>query len=171
MNPARRREMVDREHPSLPIVGQCALLGVSRSSICYRPKGASEEDLSLMLEMDRQYLATPFLWVAADEGLAGASGAPGKPEAGAAADAGHGAAGYLPATSYQPTGAGSASLSLSVEEHQDHPDQPGLGRPTSPTCPWPGDSSTWWPSWTGTAGTWWPGGCPTLWRQAFAPRL
>ena len=33
MNPARRREMVDREHPSLPIVGQCALLGVSRSSI------------------------------------------------------------------------------------------------------------------------------------------
>ena len=32
-------EMVDREHPSLPIVGQCALLGVSRSSIYYRPKG------------------------------------------------------------------------------------------------------------------------------------
>ena len=27
------------------------------------------------------------------------------------------------------------------------------GRPTSPTCPWPGDSSTWWQSWTGTAGT------------------
>ena len=60
MNPARRREMVDREHPSLPIVGQCALLGVSRSSIYYRPQGASEEDLSLMREMDRQYLATPF---------------------------------------------------------------------------------------------------------------
>ena len=60
MNPARRREMVDREHPSLPIVGQCALLGVSRSSIYYRPKGASEEDLSLMREIDRQYLATPF---------------------------------------------------------------------------------------------------------------
>ena len=60
MNPARRREMVDREHPSLPIVGQCALLGVSRSSLYYRPKGASEEDLSLMREIDRQYLATPF---------------------------------------------------------------------------------------------------------------
>ena len=60
MNPARRREMVDREHPSLPIVGQCALLGVSRSSIYYRPKGASEKDLSLMREIDRQYLATPF---------------------------------------------------------------------------------------------------------------
>ena len=60
MNPVRRREIVDREHPSLPIVGQCALLGVSRSSIYYRPKGASEEDLSLMREIDRQYLATPF---------------------------------------------------------------------------------------------------------------
>ena len=24
MSPSRRREMVDREHPSLPIVGQCA---------------------------------------------------------------------------------------------------------------------------------------------------
>ena len=60
MNPVRRREMVDREHPSLPIVGQCALLGVSRSSIYYRPKGASEEDLSLMREIDRQYQATPF---------------------------------------------------------------------------------------------------------------
>ena len=51
MNPARRREMVDREHPSLPIVGQCALLGVSRSSLYYRPHGASEEELSLMREM------------------------------------------------------------------------------------------------------------------------
>ena len=48
MNPARRREMVDREHPSLPIVRQCALVGVSRSSLYYCPQGASEEDLSLM---------------------------------------------------------------------------------------------------------------------------
>ena len=37
-----------------------ALLGVSRSSIYYRPQGASEEDLSLMREIDRQYLETPF---------------------------------------------------------------------------------------------------------------
>ena len=60
MNPGRRREMVDREHRKLPIVRQCALLGVSRSSLYYRPKGASEADLSLMREMDRQYLETPF---------------------------------------------------------------------------------------------------------------
>ena len=60
MSPGRRREMVDQEHPSLPIVRQCALLGVSRSSLYYRAKGASEEDLPLMRDMDRQYLETPF---------------------------------------------------------------------------------------------------------------
>ena len=60
MSPARRRQMVDREHPKLPIVRQCALLGVTRSSIYYRPKAASEEDLFLMGEIDRQHLETPF---------------------------------------------------------------------------------------------------------------
>ena len=33
MSPGQRRKMVDREHPKLPIVRQCALLGVSRSSL------------------------------------------------------------------------------------------------------------------------------------------
>ena len=60
MSPAQRREMVDREHPSLSLVRQCALLGVSRSSVYYRPRAASQEDLSLMGEIDRQYLETPF---------------------------------------------------------------------------------------------------------------
>ena len=58
MSLVRRRGMVEREHPTLPIVGQWALLGVSRSSLYYRSKGASEEDLFLMREMDRQYLET-----------------------------------------------------------------------------------------------------------------
>ena len=51
--------MADREHPKLPIVRQCALLGVARSSLYYRPKAVSEEDLSLMSEIDRQYLEAP----------------------------------------------------------------------------------------------------------------
>ena len=60
MSPARRQQMVDRKHPSLSLVRQCALLGVSRSSIYYQPRAASTEDLSLMSEIDRQYLETPF---------------------------------------------------------------------------------------------------------------
>ena len=90
MSPAQRRQMVDREHPFLSLVRQCALLGVSRSSVYYRPRAASEQDLSLMGEIDRQYLETPFygsrrmkacavpgdalLRVEADEGLSGAAG-------------------------------------------------------------------------------------------------
>ena len=60
MSREHRRTMVDREHPTLSIVRQCALLGVSRSSLYYRPKEASAEELSLMKEMERVYLATPF---------------------------------------------------------------------------------------------------------------
>ena len=60
MSLAQRRRMVDREHPSLSTARQCALLGVARSSLYYRPKEASGENLALMQAMDRQYLDTPF---------------------------------------------------------------------------------------------------------------
>ena len=60
MSLAQRRKMVHREHPSLSMTRQCALLGVSRSGLYYRARGTSEEDLALMEAMDRQYLETPF---------------------------------------------------------------------------------------------------------------
>ena len=60
MTPAQRRELVDRRHRSLSVVRQCQLLGVSRSSLYYRAKGTSQQDLSLMRELDRQHLETPF---------------------------------------------------------------------------------------------------------------
>ena len=60
MSLAQRRQLVDRDHRSLSIARQCALLEVSRSSLYYRPKGASDDDLSLMQTMDRQYLETSF---------------------------------------------------------------------------------------------------------------
>jgi putative transposase len=52
--------VVDRQHPSLSIVRQCTLLDISRSGLYYQPKGISEESLTLMKLIDRQYLATPF---------------------------------------------------------------------------------------------------------------
>ena len=52
--------MVDRQHPSLSIVRQCWLLGISRSSLYYQPVSVSPEDLNLMRLLDQQYLATPF---------------------------------------------------------------------------------------------------------------
>ena len=60
MRVVRRRKLVDREDPSLSITRQCALLGVSRSGVYYRPRERSKEDLSLMQAIDRQYLETPF---------------------------------------------------------------------------------------------------------------
>ena len=60
MSRERRREMVDRGHPGLSTVRQCALLGISRSSVYYRPRAPSQKDLALMKQIDQQYLATPF---------------------------------------------------------------------------------------------------------------
>ena len=60
MTPAQRRELTDRQHRHRSIVRQCQLMGVSRSSLYYRPKETSQQDLSLMQAMDRQYLETPF---------------------------------------------------------------------------------------------------------------
>jgi putative transposase len=60
MSPTRRLVMVDRDHPELSVVRQCALLDLSRSSVYYRPTEVAASDLELMALMDRQYLLTPF---------------------------------------------------------------------------------------------------------------
>ena len=86
MSLAQRRGMVDREHLSLSIARQCGLLGVARSSLYYRPREASGENLALMPAMDRQYLGYTLLRVEAHEGLAGPGGQVCEPEAGAASD-------------------------------------------------------------------------------------
>ena len=60
MNRQRRHDMVDRQHPKLSTVRQCAFLGISRSSGYYRPRATPREDLAVMKLIDQQYLATPF---------------------------------------------------------------------------------------------------------------
>jgi len=60
MSRARRRQMIDREHPNLSVVRQCSLLGISRSSVYSRPRETDEYELELMSLIDRQYLTTPF---------------------------------------------------------------------------------------------------------------
>ena len=60
MSRSQRRAMIDREEPKLSLVRQCALLGISRSSLYYLPTEAGAEDLELMVLIDQQYLKTPF---------------------------------------------------------------------------------------------------------------
>ena len=56
---AERGRMIERDGP-LSLSRQCALLGVSRSSRYYRPKGESAEDLALMRRMDELHMEYPF---------------------------------------------------------------------------------------------------------------
>ena len=51
--------MIEPEGP-LSLSRQCVLLGVSRSSLYYRPKGESAENLALMRRMDELHMDYPF---------------------------------------------------------------------------------------------------------------
>ena len=51
--------MIDRTH-ALPIVKQCQLLELSRSSVYYRPRPVSLADLVLMRRIDELHLEYPF---------------------------------------------------------------------------------------------------------------
>ena len=51
--------MINRSD-KLPVVRQCALLNLSRSSVYYRPQPVSESDLALMRRIDELHLKHPF---------------------------------------------------------------------------------------------------------------
>ena len=56
MSRAARLNMIDPKHPELPIVKQCVLLNVARSTVYYRPAPESAENLMIMRLIDEQYL-------------------------------------------------------------------------------------------------------------------
>jgi putative transposase len=51
--------MINRTH-DLPVVRQCQLLGLSRSTAYYQPQPLSDADLALMRRIDELHLAHPF---------------------------------------------------------------------------------------------------------------
>ena len=52
--------MIEVEHPQIPVVRQCALLGLARSSFYYREQPQDALNLTLMDRIDRKYTETPF---------------------------------------------------------------------------------------------------------------
>jgi putative transposase len=54
------RLLIEPDHPALSVRRQCALLGLSRSALYYRPAGETAENLALMALIDREYTARPF---------------------------------------------------------------------------------------------------------------
>ncbi|MCW5970210.1 MAG: IS3 family transposase [Blastocatellales bacterium] len=55
--------MIEPDHPRLSLTRQCELLGLSRGSLYYHPRGESNENLQLMRLLDEQYTRTPFYGV------------------------------------------------------------------------------------------------------------
>jgi putative transposase len=53
--------LVETDHAELSVRRQCALLGLSRSSLYYEPAGETSENLRLMQLLDAEYTAHPFL--------------------------------------------------------------------------------------------------------------
>jgi len=67
--------MIEHPHKYLSISSQCSLLGLTRSSYYYQPKGESEFNLELMRLMDEHYLNHPYkggrrmhVWLTKDMG-------------------------------------------------------------------------------------------------------
>lgn len=59
MSRSEQRASVDRSHPELTITEQCATFGIPRSTLYYKPKGASEADLRIMRFLDELHLEDP----------------------------------------------------------------------------------------------------------------
>lgn len=60
MSRAERAALLEREGGDLPVSVQAELLGISRSSLYYRPVAPSPEELALKRRIDEIYTAHPF---------------------------------------------------------------------------------------------------------------
>jgi len=60
MSRSERKAMICRDVPGLSLSQQCELVSIGRSSLYYRPKGESAENLTLMRRIDEVFLKYPF---------------------------------------------------------------------------------------------------------------
>ena len=60
MNRSERLALVDHGDPAVPVVAQCRLLKVARSTLYYRPVPVGADDLEVMRRIDELHLAYPF---------------------------------------------------------------------------------------------------------------
>jgi hypothetical protein len=52
--------MIDPDHKKLSLSRQCQMVNISRSSVYYKPRPISAENLKYMRLIDEQYLNRPF---------------------------------------------------------------------------------------------------------------
>jgi len=151
---AAGREMVGRKHLALSTVRQCALLGMSRSCLYYRPSGTFSEDLALLKRIDRQNLVTPFYGSRRMKVWPNREGHPVSRKWVQRLMRAMGSTAIYRWSGASRPAAGAQNLSLSPGAGWRSPAPTKYGRQTSPKFPWPKGPCIWWPSWTGTAGAW-----------------
>jgi putative transposase len=141
-----RQALIDRES-KVSVTNQCQLLGLSRSSVYYRPRGVDEGDLLLMRRIDELHLEHPFLGarklarLLKDEGYA-----VGRRHVGTLLGRMGIEALYRKQRTSLPDRAYRVYPYLLGGVVIERPNQ--VWPATSPTCPWRTALSTWWPSWT-----------------------
>jgi putative transposase len=55
-----KRQLIEPGHPRISVRRQCALLGLSRTGLYYKPRRVSADNLRLMRLLDEQYTRTPY---------------------------------------------------------------------------------------------------------------
>ena len=60
MSPAKKRAMIERDHPVLSIRQQCKLVRLSRSAFYYTSAGIDVDTLAMMKEIDLVFTKYPF---------------------------------------------------------------------------------------------------------------
>ncbi|MCL7406452.1 IS3 family transposase [Paradonghicola geojensis] len=60
VSPAKKRAMIERDHPELSISQQCKLVRLSRSAFYYTSIGINADTLAMMKEIDRVFTKYPF---------------------------------------------------------------------------------------------------------------
>jgi putative transposase len=113
MSRPERLALVDHDDQVLPVVAQCRLLKVARSTLYYRPVPVSMDDLAVMRRIDELYLASPFYGSRRMTAVLRREGWPVN-QASPTTDARDGAGGDLPEAQYQPATSGSQGVPISV---------------------------------------------------------
>jgi putative transposase len=60
MRPLEERRSLIESESRFSVYRQCEMLSIHRSGLYYKPTPESQENLDIMLHMDKQYLKTPF---------------------------------------------------------------------------------------------------------------
>ena len=56
----KKRKAIEWDNPKISINRQCDLLNISKGGLYYQPVKTSNDNLTLMNELDKQYMETPF---------------------------------------------------------------------------------------------------------------